>query len=87
MDTKRLQKIAKGFANRHRIRILLLLNKTPNLSVGELSDTLKISFRMASEHTYRLQNSGLIEKSYNSNQVEHVLTPLGLKVVRILRRL
>ena len=82
-----LQVICRGFANRHRIRMLTLLSQKPNLSVSELSDTLKISFRTASEHTRRLANAGLIKKSYNIQQVEHTLTPLGKRVVTFLREL
>lgn len=82
-----LQLISRGFANRHRIRILALLSQKPDMSVSELSEALRISFRTASEHTRRLANAGLIKKSYNIQQVEHTLTPLGRQVVKFLRDL
>jgi len=85
MDVERLEKIARGYANKHRIRILQRLSSKPGMTVGELADSLKTSLRVASEHTLRLSRAGLIRKVYRSNYVAQELTPLGRKVLRQLR--
>jgi len=86
-DNPRLAAIAKGFANKHRIGMLILLDKTAGLSVGELADVLGISFRTASEHSSRLASAGLVLKSHTAQQVEHSLTPTGKRVVKFLKEL
>lgn len=87
MDVGQLEKIARGYANKHRINILLKLSSKPGMTVSELADSLRTSLRVASEHTLRLNRAGLIQKAYHSNFVIHELTPLGRKVLRQLREL
>lgn len=84
-DTVHLGALVKSFAHAHRIGILVLLDKTTGLSVGELADVLGISFRSASEHSTRLALGGLITKSHSGQQVEHSLTPSGKRVVKFLK--
>lgn len=86
-DSRRIAAIAKGFANHHRVNILFMLEKESDLTLGELTDKLRINFRTASEHTKKLAASGLVAKSYYGNTVQHSLTPLGESVLRFVRRL
>lgn len=86
-DNPRLAAIAKGFAHRHRVGMLILLDKTSGLSVGELADVLGISFRTASEHSSRLASAGLVLKSHAAQQVEHSLTPNGKRALKFLKDL
>lgn len=87
MDVERLEKIARGYANKHRIRIMQRLSSKPGMTVSDLADSLKTSLRVASEHTLRLNRAGLIKKVYRSHYVVQELTPLGRKVLRQLRDL
>lgn len=86
-DNDKLAEIAKGFSNKHRIGMLILLQKTSGLSVSELGDVLGISFRVASEHSRRLTQAGLVNKISSAQQVEHVLTPTGKRVAKFLQEL
>ena len=86
-DSRRIALVAKGFANPHRVNILLMLEKENSLTLGELTDRLRVNFRTASEHTKKLANSGLVAKSYYGNTVQHSLTPLGESVLRFIRSL
>jgi len=87
INTNRAARTIKGAANHHRVKILLLLGQTPDLSVSELAEKLNINFRTASEHTKKLVASGLINKRYNHNFVTHQLTPLGEKMLIAIEQL
>ncbi len=51
---KRTEKIVKGFANHHRIRILLLLESEPGLTLTDITEKLRVNLRTSSEHTRKL---------------------------------
>lgn len=67
MNYKKVERIVKGFANHRRVQILDLLKKTPELSVSDISEKLKINFRTASDHVGKLARAGLLVKRYNNN--------------------
>ena len=87
MNTYELQNIVKGFANHRRIQIMDLLDKKPGLSLTDISETLGINFKTASEHVKRLELSGLVSKRYKGRKVIHELTGLGKKILTFLRML
>jgi DNA-binding MarR family transcriptional regulator len=84
---KQLERLVRSFANHRRIEILELLDKTPELSVVEISDTLKINYKTASDHIRRLSISGAIMKRNDINNVRHALTPDGKSILKFLRTL
>ncbi|HEY4475334.1 MAG TPA: winged helix-turn-helix domain-containing protein [Candidatus Paceibacterota bacterium] len=87
MDTRKLEKIVKGFANHRRIQILDLLGKKPGLSVFEISEELNVNFKTISEHLRRLTFSGLVVKSNRGAEVEHIISGLGRLILKFLRTL
>ena len=80
-----LERIVKGFANHRRIEIMQLLDRVPELSVFEISDSLRINFKTASEHIRRLAIAGLVMKRNEGNSVRHALTALGKTILKFLR--
>ncbi len=84
---RQLERLVKGFANHRRIEILNLLDKTPELSVFEVAERLKINFKTASEHILRLAIAGLVVKRNEGNNVRHALTNTGKSILKFLRRL
>ena len=76
-DTRALERIIKGFANRHRIGILELLDKRPERSVEEITDALKLNYHNASDHIRKLAIAGLVLKRYRGTEVRHRLTERG----------
>jgi DNA-binding MarR family transcriptional regulator len=56
----RLEHIVKGFAHHRRIEIMLLLAKSPELSLQDIVGRLKIETKTASEHLRRLTAAGLV---------------------------
>ncbi len=84
---RQLERVVKGFANHRRIEILILLEKTPELSLIEIAEELKINFKTASEHIRRLAIPGLLMKRNVGSSVRHALTEDGKLILKFLRTL
>lgn len=84
---RQLERVVKGFANHRRIEILTLLDRTPELSVIEISERLKINFKTASDHIRRLAIAGLVMKRSEGSSVRHALTSPGKNILKFLRTL
>ena len=81
LQYKKIEKIVKGFANHRRIQILELLEKTPSLSVDDISQNLNVGFFTISDHVRKLADAGLVEKKYKGRFVIHSLTKLGRSIL------
>ena len=86
-NTRKLERIVKGFANHRRIEIVELLGREPELSVLEISEKLKVNFKTISEHTRRLAISGLLMKRSDGTSIRHKLTFIGASILKFLRTL
>ncbi len=84
-QTRKLERIVRGFSNHRRIEILDLLERKPELSLFEISRELNVNFKTASEHARRLAIAGLVLKRYEGNSVRHCLSPLGKSILKFLR--
>lgn len=82
-----LERITKGFSNHRRIEILDLLERSPELSVIDIADILKINFKTASEHIRRLAIAGLVLKRNDYKNVRHKLSDRGKVILTFLRML
>jgi len=87
LKTRHLERIVKGFANHRRIQIVELIEREPELSLAEISTKLKINIKTASEHIRRLTIPGLVLKRNRANNVLHKLSPLGISILKFLRKL
>lgn len=84
---RELERITKGFDNHNRIKILFLIGQKPELSLIEISDTLKMNMKTTSEHIRRMVIAGIVFKTSKTNTVLHTLSPLGKSVLKFLRTL
>ena len=82
-----LERWVRGFANHRRIQILDLLERSPELSVLEISQKLNVNFKTVSEHIRRLAIAGLILKRSDGNSIRHRLTTRGNLTLKFLRTL
>ena len=82
---KQLERIAKGAANHRRIQILDLLEKNPELSVSEISVSIKSDIKKVSEHVRKLTISGLVIKRSQGSNIRHKLTPRGNSILQFYR--
>ncbi|OGL35375.1 hypothetical protein A3F05_03895 [Candidatus Saccharibacteria bacterium RIFCSPHIGHO2_12_FULL_47_17] len=85
MNVRQVEKIVKGFANRRRIQILMIIENNPGITLYEIAQKAKIRFRNASEHTRKLAEAELIVKKYKAQTVEHRLTDRGRKALKFCR--
>ena len=80
-----LERNFKGVANHRRIEILLLVSREENISLTGISKTLKCNFKTLSEHTRKLVQAGLLNKSrMGDGAVRHSLSPYGKKFVKFI---
>lgn len=85
LTPRQTEKIIKGFSNHTRIKMLILIDGKPELSVFEISRELKINHKTASEHLRRLTIAGLLLKHNRANNVLHILSPRGKSILKFLR--
>jgi DNA-binding MarR family transcriptional regulator len=77
--SKQLERHFKGVANHRRIAILGLVAKNPGITLEEIAESLDCNIKTISEHTRRLVQAGLLNKSYKGRKVEHKVSPYGMK--------
>lgn len=88
MQKKRiLERWMRAVGNHRRIEILDLLEQSPELSVIEISERLKINMKTASEHLRRLTIAGLIMKKSQGKSIRHKITTRGNNILMFLRTL
>lgn len=86
MKEKEMIKILKALANRRRFMILKILKKEGEKSVGNLSSSLKLSFKSTSKHLRKLVDAGLVTTRQVSNIVFYSLDKDNLEIVNFLFR-
>lgn len=84
---RKVERVVKGFANHNRIRILELLESKPDLSVMDISETLKIGYENASDHIRKMAIAGLLMKKNSGPSVLHRLTPRAKSILMFCKRL
>jgi DNA-binding transcriptional ArsR family regulator len=62
MNEKELEKILKALANKRRIAILKFIKKSGRVSVGDIAEAIKLSFKATSKHLMILSNADILEK-------------------------
>ncbi|MDP2855733.1 MAG: winged helix-turn-helix domain-containing protein, partial [bacterium] len=71
--------------NHHRINILLLVSKNPDITLDGIAENLDKNFKTISEHTRRLVQAGLLNKKYQGRSVIHSPSPDGEKFVEFIK--
>lgn len=82
---KQFERYFKGAANHHRIDILLLVSKSPDITLDGIAENLNKNFKTISEHTRRLVQAGFLNKRYQGRSVIHSLSPYGKKFVEFMK--
>lgn len=84
-SAKQMERHLKGVANHYRIEILLLIDKSNNITLEDIITTLEANAKTIGEHTRKLFQAGLVDKKYRGKFVEHTLSPYGKMFVRFLK--
>ena len=80
-----MERHLKGIANHRRIQILLLIAARGGLTLDDIIKTVDANEKTVGEHTRRLAQAGLVNKSYRGKFVEHTLSPYGKFFVKFLK--
>lgn len=83
--SKQIERHFKGIANHYRIDILIFVDKNNDATVDDLAVGLNANFKTISEHTRRLVQAGLLNKSYRGRFVAHALSPYCKQVVKFIK--
>ena len=62
MDDKDLERVMKAFSNKRRIAIVRFIKKSREAAVGEIAESIKLSFRATSKHLSVLFGANILEK-------------------------
>ncbi len=84
---RKLERIAKGFANHRRIEMMRVLERAPDLSLLHVCQRLGVGYKTGAEHLRRLVLAGLVSKRNRGRWVVHRLSKLGAVVLTFLRTL
>lgn len=82
---RQMERHFKGLANHWRISILILVKKNPGITLDAIVSDLKGNFKTISEHTRKLVQAGLLNKTYQGRNVTHTLSPYGEKVIEFIK--
>ena len=80
-----MERHLKGIANHRRIQILLLIAARNNLTLDDIVKAVDANEKTVGEHTRRLAQAGLVNKSYRGKFVEHALSPYGRLFIKFLK--
>lgn len=83
-ENKQLEAIIRGFANHHRIALLLLLAEQPNLTLDGCAKGLDLNVKTASGHLRELSINGFVDKEADGRSVHHSLTKRGRAAVAFI---
>lgn len=76
MKEKEIEKTLKSLANGRRLAILSILKKEQELTVGELAEKIKLSFKSTSRHLGVMLSSSILEKEQRSSNVYYKISPI-----------
>ena len=82
---KQLERYFKGAANHYRIALLCLIAVSDGITLEKIVEVLKCNIKTISEHTRRLAQAGLLNKTYRGRKVAHSLSPYGKKFFNFLK--
>ncbi len=69
MRTKEIEKILKALGNHRRLEIIACLTKHKYIPVGDIAETINLSFRSTSRHLRILLAADILEKEQQGLQV------------------
>jgi len=82
---KQFERYFKGAANHRRIEIIFIISRQQGITLDGITEILGGSFKTISEHTKKLLQSGLVNKKYCGRQVQHELSPYGMKFLEFMK--
>ena len=82
---KQMERHFKGVANHHRIEILALISREDGITLDGICEVIKGNPKTVSEHTKKLVQAGLLNKSRRGREVSHSLSPYGQRFFKFIK--
>jgi len=82
---KQLERYFKGVSNHRRLEILILVARTPNISLGKIAEATDCDIKNICQHTQKLVHAGLLNKKYIGRMVGHSISPYGRKFITFMK--
>lgn len=74
MNFQKAEKIYKALANKRRLAIIQCLSKEEKITVGDISEKIKLSLTSTSKHLQILKNTGLVDnEQINTEQYYYLV--------------
>jgi DNA-binding transcriptional ArsR family regulator len=73
LNPKDLEKILKAFANKRRIAILRLIRVKRGVTLGDIADEIKLSYKTTSKHLGILTNIGIVEREQQGFRASYTI--------------
>ena len=70
---KEYERVLKALANRRRLAIITLLKKRNEATVGDIADSIKLSFTSTSKHLNMLARLDILDKRQQGLEVYYCL--------------
>ena len=87
-DLKNLSKKFKALGNERRLKIIRELLKYKRLTVGDISNRIKLSFRSTSKHLKVLESAGFVSwKQVGTNMHYFILVETPKEFLDLIRKL
>jgi len=81
---KELEKILKALANHRRLMILKLLKENKELTVGDISEKIKLSFKSTSRHLSVLLSAEMVQREQRKIEMYYSLNSMQKPVSKYI---
>ena len=81
-EEKKLERTLKALGNRRRLAILKFLKREKQAPVGEIAETIRLSFKATSKHLGILATADIVDREQQSLQVFYFLSDAMPAVAR-----
>lgn len=80
-----MERHLKGVANHRRIEILFIVAEHDGITLDSICAIMRGNIKTISEHTKKLVQSGLINKTRQGRGIRHSLSPYGKLFLKFIR--
>jgi predicted transcriptional regulator len=82
---RQLERHLKGVAFHRRIEILFVIFENNGITLDSICEIVNGNTKTISEHTRKLVQSGLVNKTNRGREVGHSLSPYGMRFLKFLK--
>lgn len=82
---RQMERHLKGVANHRRIEILFVIANKNGITLDGICKIIKGNTKTVSEHTRKLVQSGLVNKTRQGRGVGHTLSPYGIRFLKFIK--